>query len=312
MNRTRGYCFTINNYNDDELLSTQKLLETATYGIYGIEIGNSGTQHIQGYGYWANKISFSTIKETLPRAHIECAKGDAGENQRYCSKDGNYTEYGILPQQGRRNDIVAFKDDILAGMNEEDLIEKHTGCFAKYDRFYQRCRNIVLKKIAKEMIQPEVIVITGEPGVGKTHTIYEENNIEDIYKVEVGDGSSGSVFWDNYNGENTILIDDFHSNLKLDYMLRLCDKYPMKLNIKGGHTWKCAKKIYITSNIKLDNWYPNCPDIHKRALKRRITKYINLEMESPNRRIQHNMLNQPERQILDQPMHLELLLAEMP
>ena len=156
-------------------------------------------------------------------------------------------------------------------MSEEELIDEFPHMMAKFDRFYQRCRNILLKKEAKKMIQPEVIVITGEPGYGKTHTVYAENNIDDIYKAEIGDGSSGSIFWDNYNGESVILIDDFHNNFKLDYMLRLLDKYPMKLNIKGGYTWKCAKKIYITSNITLDKWYPNCPDIHRKALRRRIT-----------------------------------------
>lgn len=274
MARARGYCFTINNYNDEDIALTQSLLASATYGIFGFETGKNNTKHIQGYGYWTNKISFSTIKETLPRAHIECAKGDARENQSYCSKEDNYTEYGTIPQQGRRNDICAFKDDILSGMSEEELLDKHTECFAKYDRFYQRCRNIVLKKQAKLMIQPEVIVIEGDTGTGKTHTVYAENDINDVYKVEVGDGSSGSVFWDSYSGEKVILIDDFHSNLKLDYMLRLLDKYPMKLNIKGGHTWKCAEKIYITTNVELDRWYPNCHVRHRNALLRRITKHL--------------------------------------
>lgn len=292
MSRTRGFCFTINNYTEDDISTTKELLASATYGIYGLESGSNQTKHIQAYGYWANKISFSSIKETLPRAHIECAKGDARENKAYCSKEGNYTEYGLIPQQGKRNDIVAFKDDILAGMDEEELLDKHTECFAKYDRFYQRCRNILLKKQAKLMIQPEVIVIEGEPGIGKTHTIYAENESDDVYKMEVGDGSAGSIFWDGYSGENVILIDDFHNNFKLDYMLRLLDKYPMKLNIKGGHTWKCAKKIYITTNINIDKWYPNCPEIHRRALRRRIHKVIKMGLETEDDKTSHNSLYQ--------------------
>lgn len=275
MSRDRGICFTVNNYTDTDIKQTQYALSTADYGIMGYEIApTTGTQHLQCYGYWKNKMSFKRLCEHIPRASCRLALGSAKQNQVYYSKEGKYEEFGTLTQQGERTDIEEFRDAILSGMDEEDLLMQFAGCMARYDRFYQRCRNIVLKKQAKLMIQPEVIVIEGDTGTGKTHTVYAENDINDVYKVEVGDGSSGSVFWDSYSGEKVILIDDFHSNLKLDYMLRLLDKYPMKLNIKGGHTWKCAEKIYITTNVELDRWYPNCHVRHRNALLRRITKHL--------------------------------------
>lgn len=282
--RKRGWCITAYE-NDWE--GTKKLLDTADYSIIGNETcPKTGRKHLQCYGYWNNKISFNEIKRWT-NANIQAANGSAKQNFDYCSKEGNYTTKGQLPSQGARTDIAEFRDYILSGASETDCIMEYPNMMAKYDRFYQRCRNIVLKEEAKKMIQPEVIVIQGEPGVGKTHTIYAENEIDDIYKIEVGDGSSGSVFWDGYNGEKVIVIDDFHNNLKLDYMLRLLDKYPMKLNIKGGYTWKCAKKIYITTNINIDKWYSNCQDIHRRALRRRITKIWTLDSDQ---RIHNNTL----------------------
>ena len=182
-----------------------------------------------------------------------------------------------MPKQGNRSDIEAFRDAIFEGLSEEELIMSFATEMAKYDRFYQRCRNIVLKKQAQELIQPEVTVIIGEADTGKTRTIYDNHEITDVYKMECGDGSDKSIFWDGYNGEPVILIDDFHSNFRLDYMLRLLDRYPMKLNIKGSHTWKVATKIYITSNVQIDRWYPNCLDIHRKALKRRIHNIIELK-----------------------------------
>lgn len=269
MARARAYCFTVNNYTEEELIAVQELCENATYGIYGKECVT--TPHLQGYIYYANRISFNTIKRVLPRAHIEQAHGTPSDNQKYCSKEHEFKEYGTLPQQGKRTDIEDFRDRIYDGATEEELLDEYAIMMAKYPKFYQQCRNIVLKREAKKMIQPEVTVLVGEPGIGKTRRIYDTENIDDVYKVEVGDGSANSIFWDNYNGEQVILIDDFHNNFKLDYMLRLLDRYPIKLNIKGGHTWKCATRIYITSNIHPDNWYPNCPTIHRKALFRRIT-----------------------------------------
>lgn len=287
MSRARGYCFTINNYTDDDFQKCTELLASATYGVFGLETGKSGTPHIQGYGYWKNKISFNTLQQYFGNAHIEEARGTPEDNRKYCTKDGEFIEHGIIPEQGKRHDIHAFRDAILDGASEEELIMEYPLMMAKYDRFYQRCRNILLKKIAKEMIVPEVTVISGETGTGKTHMVYSGNEVDDVYKMEVGDGSSGSIFWDGYNGESVILIDDFHNNFKLDYMLRLLDKYPMKLNTKGNHTWKCAKKIYITSNIPIDKWYPNCPERHRKALRRRITTV----MDQVDHRIDNKTLN---------------------
>lgn len=274
----RGWCFTINNYSVSDVHDVQSLLQGCTYGIYGYETGrNNQTPHLQGYLYCSNKISFSTVKEKLPTAHIEEAHGNAKQNRKYCSKEGSFHEFGVLPMQGFRNDITEFRDFILEGATEEDCIMAYPEMIAKYDRFFQKCRNIFLKKKANKLEQPEITVLIGEPGVGKTHTVYATHEPEEICKMECGDGSTGSIWWDNYDGEKVILVDDFHCNFKLDYMLRLLDKYPMKLNKKGSHTWRCATHIYITSNIHPNEWYPNCDAKHRKAVMRRLNTIKILE-----------------------------------
>lgn len=274
MTRARGWCITINNYTVDDFNRVTALCKSADYGIIGLEVGKEGTPHIQGYIYKSERYSFNTIKNLIPKAHIESAKGSPQQNITYCSKENNFTEWGKKPAQGKRNDIEDFRDAIWDNKTEEELLIEFPEMMAKYDRFYQRCRNVLLKKIAQKMEAPTVTALIGEPGIGKTRAIYDTHDVNDVYKMECGDGSSNSIWWDNYNGEQVILIDDFHNNFKLDYMLRLLDRYPMKLNIKGGHTWKCAKHIYITSNIAPENWYPNCADIHRKAIKRRITNTV--------------------------------------
>lgn len=275
--RSRGWSITLWKEKDNWEAGI-KLLETADYWVYGEEIcPSTGKIHLQSYGYWENKLSFKEIERWIPGHHWESSRGNSVQNRNYCIKDNNFKEGGILPRQGQRTDIVIFRDAILEGMSEEDLIMEYPTQMAKFPRFYQQCRNILLLREAKKMIQPEVIVLTGESGTGKTRFIYDNEDIEQVYKAEIGDGSSNSVFWDGYNGHEIILIDDFHCNLKLDYMLRLLDRYPMKLNIKGNHTWKTARRIYITSNLPLNSWYRNCPDNCVNALRRRISGNYRLE-----------------------------------
>lgn len=269
----RGHLLTVNNWTEDDLVATLSLLDSAKYSVIGFEKGSEKeTPHFHAYGYWPNGKAISSIKKEVNRAHIDVCKGTPEQCRNYVIKDGEYEEFGTCPRQGNRTDLQAFKDAIINGMSEEELCEEFTECMARYDRFYQRIKNMTMKKKSTSMIAPKVIVLIGEPGVGKTRQVYDNHDINDIYKLEVGDGSANSLFWDGYNGEEVILIDDFHNNIKLDYMLRLLDRYPMKINIKGSYTWRTSNTIYITSNIHPDYWYPNCPNIHKEALRRRISE----------------------------------------
>jgi hypothetical protein len=52
------------------------------------------------------------VQGLLPQSHIERAKGTPQQNRAYCSKDGDFDEYGTLPSdsQGKRNDWEELRD----------------------------------------------------------------------------------------------------------------------------------------------------------------------------------------------------------
>lgn len=274
MSRARAYCLTINNYTDDILTKFNETCLSCTYGCFGLEIGNSGTPHIQGYLYVKNKISFNTLKKDFPTAHIEVAKGSPESNKTYCSKQGNFTEFGELPKQGKRKDIEEFRDAIFDGMSRRELLMAFPLEMAKYIKFYQICREEYLAEEAKRQfinnMEPEIIVHYGDPGTGKTLQVYKENEYDNIFKLNVGDGSKDTIWWDGYHGQDVILIDDFNGELPITYLLNLLDRYPMQLSIKGSKVWKIATKIYITSNHKPDQWYGCMTGSHRTALFRRL------------------------------------------
>lgn len=87
--KTRKYCFTINNYESKIITELMEQWNTDLY-IMGEEVGASGTPHIQGYVEFKNPRSFKSIKNLMPTAHIEKAKGSRKNNFIYCSKDGKY------------------------------------------------------------------------------------------------------------------------------------------------------------------------------------------------------------------------------
>jgi len=105
--RARGYCFTWNNWGP-EAIATLDSLE-ARYLCYGKEIApDTGTPHLQGYLYWENGKTFSATRKKLLGAHVSIALGTPDQNRTYCSKAGDFVEFGVLPsdpEECGRNEI---------------------------------------------------------------------------------------------------------------------------------------------------------------------------------------------------------------
>jgi hypothetical protein len=95
LSRSRGWCYTWNNYTEDDRISllNWQTQQTQCY-VMGKEVGESGTPHLQGYMYMVNARTFDQMKKHWPKVHWEKAKGKPKENRAYCTKDGDYVEGG--------------------------------------------------------------------------------------------------------------------------------------------------------------------------------------------------------------------------
>lgn len=128
---SRGWCITINNYSNEDMLLFQKA--QPTYYVIGLEVApDTGTKHIQGYIFYTKSRTFKTLKRLFPTAHIEKAKGSPNQNREYCIKDGHYHEEGSIPQQGARNDIKKVIEEILEGKAIMDI--EHTSTYIRNKR----------------------------------------------------------------------------------------------------------------------------------------------------------------------------------
>jgi len=104
----KNWAFTVNNYDEDAVDILQNLvhLGKVRYLVYGREISDSGTPHLQGYLQMDKKCRFSKIKELLPRgSHIdsEYQNSTAQANKIYCTKDGIWEEFGEMATKGGSN-----------------------------------------------------------------------------------------------------------------------------------------------------------------------------------------------------------------
>lgn len=85
--KSRAWCFTINNPSEDDKSILLNPSEKVRYRIVGEEVGSEGTSHLQGYFVFHQDTRFSAVKKLLTRAHIEKCEGSPAQNREYCSKD---------------------------------------------------------------------------------------------------------------------------------------------------------------------------------------------------------------------------------
>lgn len=288
----RAWIFTIN--NPPVSSDVTKPLLTALppemkYIVYQLEKGKEEeTLHIQGYVIFVNRIVLRSAVELLctyfhcAHPHLEPRRGTHKQADDYCTKletrvAGPWT-LGEPDKQGQRNDLLTVTMEIVSGNKRVlDMVEDRPDIVLKYPRGLLALQSYVDQKKAMTKIREtlEVGVITGPTGCGKTRYIYEKHKPEEIYFLNVTD----RLWFDGYNGQDVLVIDDFYGNIKYHYLLRLLDIYPMQVEIKGGTVWANWTIVYITSNKSPHEWYSKISEICPDALWRRITKWCSMEMD---------------------------------
>jgi len=130
-----------------------------------------------------------------------------------------------------------------------------------------------LRNIHKDFSRPtetikQNFLFWGKTGTGKTRKAYEEaKDIEDIPYWK----DPTSKWWDGYQGQKCVIMDDFDGGIAISYLLRWMDRYPIDGEIKGGRVPLKYEYFYITSNKTVYEWYPKCKSDQNEALIRRFT-----------------------------------------
>lgn len=270
-----NYCFTYNNYTDD-LLGVLKiwLTDNCKYAVLQKEFApDTGTPHVQGYLSLVKKLRTGTIQASLQKfgihLHLEYAKGNAKQNRDYCSKAGgsDFWEHGTLGEQGKRSELNDVAQKVLRKRPISEIAHDYPETFIKFHKG--------IKALAFEIGGPseerpmETILYFGDTNTGKTT---KARNISKLYgpifKVPHPDGK---LWFDGYNGEKSILIDEFKGWITPTMLNDILDKYVMKVEYKGGFTYACWEHVFITSNYPPEEWWTEKVKWHKESLFRRLT-----------------------------------------
>jgi len=289
---TDQWCFTINNYSEDEEVRLKSIMldpkNKATYMVLGKEVGDSGTPHIQGYVCFSIRKKRAVVEKLLGgRAFLDFTRGTPKQASDYCKKDGVFWERGVLPEtkrkgQGSRSDIHESKRILDEGGNVLDVAEKDWTTFLKYR---SSLSYYAAERMPARLGKTQVVVFEGDPGCYKS---YAASRFKNAYPV-VRPGNGQPVWFDGYQPEQhcAVLFDEFASWLPYHQLLELCDKYPCRVQVKGGTLQFKAIFAVFTSNKSAEEWYPG---MLWGALERRIDlRFCHTRVEAANDRLGHRV-----------------------
>lgn len=271
-----AYCFTLNNptvSGDDYALV---LTGCTSYFTFQLERGANGTPHFQGYLEFGSRKRLATVKRLIgDSVHLEPRRGTQAQAIAYAQKEdtreGGPWEGGEKAEthQGRRTDLTAAVETLrtsgLAGVREAHP--------ETYVRNYRGLQALAFADVPKEREPPLVVLAFGPAGVGKTRWFY------DNYPADSVSIPCGSGFWfDGYEGQRHVLLDDFDGRVSkwtLVDLLRVLDRYPLRVPIKGGFVPWIPRTIFLTTNYHPRDWYDwTSREQQWPSLKRRIHRVL--------------------------------------
>jgi len=261
MSKARTYVYTLNNYTAEEEQAYQAI--PCKYHLYGREVGESGTPHLQGLIQFPSPRSFTSVTKALTRAHVEVCK-DLAASLVYCKKDGDFWQEGILPKNGAPSiqDRAARNKRLLE--EDLDLLVSTGELSANQVPVIKKARIIMAQEKCVAFTAPDTrgIWLWGPPGTGKSHQA--RLDFPDIYV------KAQNKWFDGYIGQKTIVLDDFDKQgVCLGHYLKIwTDKWSCNGEIKGSTVALQHEQFVVTSNYHPDDLW--CDDINMlAAIKRR-------------------------------------------
>lgn len=289
--QARNHCFTLNNPGEDD--EAKIMAFPAKYIVFGREKGEEkDVPHLQGYIEWGSAKRIEALKKAHPKIHWEARLGTAKQAADYCKKgeqskdewnefktsgsnfgkNASVVELGTISKPGKRSDLHGNEAGVLdviataihEGATLEDINRDYTATFIRFHKGIEKSISLMQEH---RIERPAVCWRYGKTGVGKSYSVrkeYPNHYVKD-----------GTQWWDGYNQQECILIDDFDGHWPFRDFLRLTDEGMYQGQYKGGYVKINSPYIYITCSYPPWEVFRNPDDLEQ--VMRRLKSVVHVK-----------------------------------
>jgi hypothetical protein len=272
--RQRRWSLTLNNPEDEVLKHLNGIDERyVKYAIFAQEVGEKGTPHIQGFIHFKNAKTLTATKKFLgsEKWHLEASQGTDWENREYCTKEEDWFEIGEAPLE--HGPVDAWEDIlnmIEGGFNNRQIVRKYPGIAIRCQSAIEKYRTEFEWAEMRAWRDVEVEYIGGPTGCGKSRQVLynDDGSVNtDVYRC-----TNGKHPFDKYDGEGTIVFEEFRSQYTCRDMLNWVDGHPLLLPARYADRMAKFNKVVILSNWRFEEQYrtvaESSPETYKAWLRR--------------------------------------------
>lgn len=311
--RSRKWLLTINNpidhgYPHERIRELLSQFRGMVYWCMCDEEGDEcSTLHTHVYFVLRNGATWQRVNDLFPNIHRDKPFGTSPECRAYIWKDGEkfhkgsdghysyvdrsgashegtnfsdtFEEWGILPveHQGKSKDVDRILELVKDGASNLEIVEAVPSAMMNMEKV-ERTRSMFRDKdFSDSWRNLEVTYIWGATGVGKTRSVMDKYGYSNCYRV-----TDYKHPFDTYDGQDVLILEEYRSQFKIADVLNYLDGYPLLLPCRYFNRQACFTKVFIITNIPLENQYFGVQEESRNAFFRRIHRVV--EYTSVSRR----------------------------
>lgn len=227
------------------------------------EVGHGATQylHWQVLCAFRRKVGLGEVRRLFGECHAELSRSSAAIA--YVWKEdtavsGTRFELGAQPiQRNSKRDWEAIWT--LAKIGDLEKIPADVRVVS-----YRTIRAIAADYDKPESHQRASTVYYGPTGTGKSFRAWRDAGLQAYSK------DPRSKFWCGYQGEDSVVMDEFRGGIDVAHILRWLDLYPVRVEIKGSSRPLVGTRWWITSNLHPREWWVDLDRPTYLAFRRRV------------------------------------------